>query len=376
MEQMQFSAIVLMTLLTLALVFLLPKWKSWDPIINKARRLMACASALLALQFVLQYTLGLRAMGVTQAVLLNLVVFVPCSCLFTFALLYLQRHDRLSRKDWLPWLAAYLLILMMLTVGWLASGQSLLSDAREIRWAEIGGCVIYFAIQLRSTYFCFRNMRQMRRALGEYYDRDLSEMLRWMKNSTLILATISVTAPIVIFMSGWILAIYGIFFIASIFYLIFSFVCYAVSNNNELLKVAEKSAEESEEHEKAVPEMSEKDRQRVEKAVSQWLEARGYLRNGITVQQAADEMHVPRYQLSAWLKTTEQEQFSHWLTRLRIEEAKRQMQAHPEWSNDTIAEHCGFGSRSYFQTVFRKQTGMTPSAFLENVCVEKSDNIV
>ena len=111
--------------------------------------------------------------------------------------------------------------------------------------------------------------------------------------------------------------------------------------------------------------MSEKDRQRVEKAVSQWLEAGGYLRNGITVQQAADEMHVPRYQLTAWLKTTEHEQFSHWLTQLRIEEAKRQMLTHPEWSNDTIAEHCGFGSRSYFQTVFRKQTGMTPVQFME-----------
>lgn len=208
-------------------------------------------------------------------------------------------------------------------------------------------------------------MRQMRRALGEYYDRDMSEMLRWMKNSTLILSAISVTAPIVIFMSGWVLAVYGILFIASIFYLIFSFVCYAVSNNNELLKVAEKSAEESEEHEKAVPEMSEKDRLRIGKAVNQWLETAGYLHNDITVQQAADEMHVPRYQLTAWLKTTEHEQFSHWLTQLRIEEAKRQMLAHPEWSNDTIAEHCGFGSRSYFQTVFRKQTGMTPSAFLE-----------
>ena len=365
MEQMQFSAIVLMTLLTLALVFLLPKWKSWDPVINQARRLMACGSALLALQFVLQYTLGLRAMGVTQAVLLNLVVFVPCSCLFTFALLYLQRHDRLTRKDWLPWVTAYLIILVMLTVGYLASGQPLLSDTPQMRWAEIAGCVIYFAIQLRSTYFCLRNMRQMRRALGEYYDRDMSEMLRWMKNSTLILSAISVTAPIVIFMSGWVLAVYGILFIASIFYLIFSFVCYAVSNNNELLKVAEKSAEESEEHEKAVPEMSEKDRQRVEKAVSQWLEAGGYLRNGITVQQAADAMHVPRYQLTAWLKTIEHDQFSHWLTQLRIEEAKRQMLTHPEWSNDTIAEHCGFGSRSYFQTVFRKQTGMTPVQFME-----------
>ncbi|MBO7083643.1 MAG: AraC family transcriptional regulator [Bacteroidales bacterium] len=52
------------------------------------------------------------------------------------------------------------------------------------------------------------------------------------------------------------------------------------------------------------------------------------------------------------------------------------MLAHPEWSNDTIAEHCGFGSRSYFQTVFRKQTGQTPSSFLENARVEKSDNLL
>ena len=42
------------------------------------------------------------------------------------------------------------------------------------------------------------------------------------------------------------------------------------------------------------------------------------------------------------------------------------MLSHPEWSNDTIAELCGFGSSSYFQTVFRKQTGMTPVQFMEN----------
>ena len=50
---------------------------------------------------------------------------------------------------------------------------------------------------------------------------------------------------------------------------------------------------------------------------------------------------------------------------LLIEEAKRQMLNHPEWSNDVIAEQCGFGSRSYFQTVFKKQTGMTPSEFIK-----------
>ena len=48
---------------------------------------------------------------------------------------------------------------------------------------------------------------------------------------------------------------------------------------------------------------------------------------------------------------------------LRIEEAKRQLKKHPEWSNDTIAEHCGFSSRNYFQTIFKKQTGVSPSEF-------------
>ena len=77
------------------------------------------------------------------------------------------------------------------------------------------------------------------------------------------------------------------------------------------------------------------------------------------------DMHIPRYQLAAWLKTTEWELFNPWLTHLRIEEAKRVMKEHPDWSNDAIANQCGFSSRTYFQNVFHKQTGMTPSEFVE-----------
>ena len=73
MELTQFSAIVLMTLLTLALVFLLPKWTTSDPAINRSRRLIACATGLLAIHFLLQFTFHLRAMGVTQAFMLNAI---------------------------------------------------------------------------------------------------------------------------------------------------------------------------------------------------------------------------------------------------------------------------------------------------------------
>lgn len=108
--------------------------------------------------------------------------------------------------------------------------------------------------------------------------------------------------------------------------------------------------------------------------MSQWIADGGHLHSGITIQTAADEMKLPRYQLSAWLKTTEQELFSPWITHLRIEEAKRTMTMHPEWSNDIVAEQCGFGSRSYFQTVFRKQTGMTPMQFMERNGTKQTRN--
>ena len=110
-------------------------------------------------------------------------------------------------------------------------------------------------------------------------------------------------------------------------------------------------------------ELHEQDLKRITAAVDRWIERGGHLHSGITIQTAADDMHLPRYLLSAWLKSTRQGLFNPWLTHLRIEEAKRQLTLHPEWNNDTIAEHCGFTSRTYFQTTFKRITGVTPQEF-------------
>lgn len=367
MELMQFSAIVLMSLLTLALLFLLPMWSSWDPSINRARRLMAFSTGLLTVHFILQLMLHLRARGVTQAVMLNLLMFVPCSFLFYLTMVSLLRRGKFYRRDWLPGLTTWIIIIGMLVTAHIMDGKSWLAGSTEMHWAEIGCSLMYVLIQVHFTYLNFREIRRIRRELKDYYDQDRTDMLRWMKSSILVLAMLAVTVPIFIYVNGWPLAVYGLLFLASIFYLVFSFVCYAVSNNARMVFEAERNAEESEVHQKSESEMNEADQNRIGEVVRRWLSNGKHLRSGITVQQAADEMRVPRYQLTAWIKTTEQEQFSAWLTSLRIEEAKRQMQLHPEWSNDVIAECCGFGSRTYFQTVFRKNTGMTPTAYLEEI---------
>ena len=43
------------------------------------------------------------------------------------------------------------------------------------------------------------------------------------------------------------------------------------------------------------------------------------------------------------------------------------MQQHPDWSNETVAQQCGFSTRNYFQEVFKKQEGMTPSRYQQNL---------
>ena len=148
-----------------------------------------------------------------------------------------------------------------------------------------------------------------------------------------------------------------------IFYYVLSFICFSVSESTYLISIAE---EEEENETIVLPESVNKNtdnhnnNQRVEQAITKWLEKRGHLKTGITIQDAVEEMQIPRYLLVQWIKNTEFEVFSRWITHLRVEEAKRLLTAHSEYSNEAIAHECGFSSRSYFQKIFREQTGMTP----------------
>lgn len=367
MEKMQFAAVVVMTLLT-ATLLLLPRRVAVADIPFRSRWLMAGGTGVLALHFLLQVLLGLRSKGVTEAILLNLFMFIPAAWLLSVGVLYIQRKGDVRRRDWLVGPICWGVVTFVLAMAYFMSDEPTIAEMNKLHIAELVASVLYLAMQCHYTFFHFRELRRMKRALEGYYDRDMNELVRSMDRAVKVLATFAVMAPVVIFDSGVFLAVFGILFLAGMFFFVLSFVCYVVGSDWRQVMVAEQHTDEKEpgEEEKApAPEMNEDDRRRIESAVNRWLGKGGHLRSGITVQVAADEMKIPRYQLSAWLKTTDQELFNPWLSYQRIEDAKRLILAHPDWSNDIIAEHCGFGSRSYFQTVFHKLTGMTPATFLE-----------
>ena len=366
MEKMQFCAAVLMTLLALTLA-LLPKREGRDPVPDRSRWFMVVGIGLLALQFVFQVRFGLRSSDLSKAIMLNLFMFVPASWMLNLGILHLQRKGNLLARDWWVGIIAWVSVIILLYFALFYDDDPVVFNGRELPVEEIIGSVIYLAMQSHFTYLHFRELRRIHRSLDNFYDRDMSVLVRSMERSIEVLAGIAVLAPQAIFNSGWLLGIFGLLFILGIYYYVISFVVYVFSSDSSQVMVAEQHNDEKEpeEEEKApAPEMSEEDRKRIENAVSRWLGQNNHLRSGLTVQTAADEMKIPRYQLTTWLKVVKHETFSSWLTHLRIDEAKSLMNEHPDWSNDVIAEHCGFGSRTYFQTVFRKQTGLTPAEFL------------
>jgi AraC-like DNA-binding protein len=381
LQMMQFTAVVLMVLLTAKLLFLRERRiKSRQA--RQARWLMTTATALLALHFAIQLKTGLRLMGITQSVMLNLAMLIPASHLFSRAILLLQRHGELSLADRWAGPAVWMLTMAMLAVAALTDGQPLLSDTPELRMAEKAGAVLYMLMQGYYTWRHSSSLVAMRRALSDYYDRDTDGMLRWMQYSIIGLMLLALMVPMAIFGTGtWMLIIaFAVYFF--LFYLVDSFCFYLVSPAPERIQAAEQNATEVKEEacreqaamssHKGTEEgtdaalLSPEVTHEVEQAVAAWLARGGYRQTGLLQPQAAQDIGISRYRLTTWLHQ-QGLKYTEWIAQLRVEEAKRTIAAHPDWGNDTVAQHCGFADRTVLQRTFKKIEGITPQKYMENL---------
>jgi len=366
-RHMQFTAVVVMTLLTTVMA-VLPQRVARNRVTDRSRWLMAVATLLLAVQFALQYKLRLRDMGVTQAVVLNLPFFILASILLSMAILCLQRRGTIHRHEWMVGIATWGTTVAMLAVAAATDGMPLLNDTPQLRWAEAAGSVLYALMQGYYAWLTTGELRRMRKAVAAYYDRSMDGILNWMERSVWLLTAIAILVPLMIFTNGSLLGLFALMIFTATFYLVICFLCYMVSSDQQLVEVAEAVdvPAPSQPASGGRGDTSEAFAHIVE-AVEQWTAHGGHLRQELNIQAVADEMHVQRSMLTAWLKTTEWEVFATWLTHLRIEEAKRVLKEHPDWSNDYVAQHCGFGSRTYFQKKFKETLGVSPGEYVRGV---------
>lgn len=94
-------------------------------------------------------------------------------------------------------------------------------------------------------------------------------------------------------------------------------------------------------------------------------EAMPYLDDSFTLKKLSDQLNIPGHHLSMTLNLSLKQNFYIFINSYRINEVKRRL-LDPKWDDHTIltiAFQTGFNSKSTFNTMFKKFTGMTPTRF-------------
>lgn len=90
-----------------------------------------------------------------------------------------------------------------------------------------------------------------------------------------------------------------------------------------------------------------------------------YLNNELTIQELAEQLNLSAQEISTYLNKDLGVNFFNYINSFRIEEAKQRL-INPIYDNETllgIAYDSGFNSKTSFNTLFKKETGMTPSEY-------------
>ena len=368
LEEMQFGALMLTSVLTIDLAS--RSLRLAGRVYNLSRWLMVTGIGLIAVQFLLQYTLHIRQMGVTQGVAVNLVFFMLASWLVSLAVLNLQRRGHLKPHERYFGLGCWAVAVAILGCGTLADGGPLLTDSPTMRTAEYGAAIVFALMQTYHTWLHWHEFRNIRHALNQYYDgEEKLRLLGWMERSVYMLCGIAVLLPFVIFLSGTVLFFYSLFLLGFIYYSVSRFINYGADNALQRVEAAEQSLEQTvgetladgfEAQTNGDHQSDGEEDELTRQAIDRWTAGEHYCRQRLNIQEVATEMGIARELLSAWLSRRHID-YAGWLNSLRIEKAKELLTANPEWSNEAVARECGFTDRSYFQRKFKELTGRTPA---------------
>ena len=142
MGEIQFAGMIAMGALALTQVLQVPRRAAHHPVYGQARWLLFAGLALLSIQFFLQYVLRLREMGVTQAVFVNMLFFMPCALTISQAILVVQRQWRITYNEWMMGWRFYAVASAILIAVALSDGKPFSAESDRLRKAEYVSAIL------------------------------------------------------------------------------------------------------------------------------------------------------------------------------------------------------------------------------------------
>ena len=363
--EVQITCIVLMGLMTFILAFALPRYCPVGKVLVRARNILIGGTTLLTIHFLIQYFLH-KSETVSPELRTNINLFfgIPISCCFNVSLLYLQRKGNIKVMEYMFIPIVYVISILIFFISYSAFGY----NTRSMNITSLIMSILYASTLLYANILQFTSYFRIQNDIRTGKDISLEPLVRWTKWCMFMMSVVSLGLPIMTFNTNLIMrSLYGIYSISMAFFYIFCFIGYYV-NTSSLKVINVKIESENDKGNESTQEKHQIDDtklKRVEIAIDEYVRTRHYLQAGITIKDVATEIGVSRNLLSAYFQTTEYKKFNNWLMVLRIEEAKRLLQEHSDWSNEAISQASGFSNRAYFQSQFSEYVGMSPLKWIK-----------
>lgn len=314
-----------------------------------SRWTMVCAMGIYFVHYLLQMVLGLRASGDDVGAVVNILFYAPVTYLLSFSIVNLSSGSRYLKRHLTFSIISYSAILATFIVGLSLRHSLHMGPFMYLMGAE------FFASVVFAVADPLKESRRIRRELESDTAGDLSIYNKFMRTGTILVLIVGLLVPSIIFSRALLLIIGPIFLIALFVYAV-NFVCMGFSLQSvvEVLDANEGNQEDVQYNE------SDEDFSSIQAALDAWLTTGNFSNPEMSLNKLAQNVGCSAQELSHFITRQHGVTFRIWLSKIRLEEAKRILIDKPEATIEAVAEDCGFTSRSYFQNLFKAETGYTP----------------
>ena len=257
------------------------------------------------------------------------------------------------RKGWAIFLLSVVLMITS-TIGVFGKVDAWVS------WFPFFILFVQYVLFLRRFYILYN---EKRRKLENYFAEDMQQFMSWIKKS-IILVILTNVLSFTTLLGGIIYNyLFQVYVISANFYIAISFINYAAMYGK--LNSAEVTDRERMETDTKEQKISQTDNyeQLFGEQVKRWISEKRFLAPQLTIDDLAAEMGTNKLYMSRYINRKHGDNFSTWITKLRLEEAKSYMRENPNVKQEEVAIYSGFSSSSYFSRVFSRFESKTPAAW-------------
>ena len=342
-----------------ACLILFNRGKLQSAVYNRSRWLIAAATLLLGVHFAIQFVGQLREQSVTLCWTLNMMAYVIATPLYNMAELNLLRagHDMKPRYRHNGIFMAVCYVI--LAIGYFT--DTLVNDQQPWLTATFVVALLYFLKVIELSWVLTKEMKQAGTRLTDEELTERHSVLRFTARVMKWIIFFSLFSPWVGMSSSLALnSIYGLIIFTLLLIFFVTFIVYGW-NMAECIKVTDEIAD-------AVMIEEENQNEQIRQRIEQWVSERHFTDPNVSIGGALKDMGISATALNFYLEQhTTLGNYRKWLPYLRIEEAKRIILEHPEYSFEHVAEVCGYANGGNMSRAFKEHEGVPPTEWIKNI---------